>query len=93
MKGPQSKDSDFDSLGLRPYEEEKKITMLKSLRLYENLLIIILFSFKKGQEISLNHIIKLTSSYKFSFKVSKLGRKKMDQKKKIVHGFLLLQHY
>lgn len=47
---------------------------------YANLLISRLFSCQKRQEISLDRIIRLTSSCKFSFKVSKLGGK-MDPKK------------
>lgn len=60
--------------------QRRKDNCVEILMIYENLLVIRLFSFNKGQEISLNHITMLISSWKFSFKVSKLGRKNRSKK-------------
>ena len=67
---------------------------LKYLLICEILLIIRIFLFDKGQEISLNHIIMLSSSCKFSSKVYKLGGE-MDKKTKCVyrHKVVLLQYH
>lgn len=72
-------------------QTEKKKKSLKYLVIYENLLIMRLFLFKKSQEMSLKHNIMLSSPCKFSSKVYKLGRR--NGSKKCVHSFVLLQHF
>lgn len=60
---------------IRSLKEEKNICILKTYSDYKNLLIVKLFLTKKGQEISLNHVIKLKFSSKFLSKFLSLEGK------------------